>query len=336
MNKRIISAVAAAALVFSMSSAEARFGGFSHSSSHSSYHSSFGHSSSSGSTFGGGHSIGMSRSNVMSSVRNGGSSSSYRPSYSAAPAPSTTVVHHYYYGSTPSYAYGGHSTGALVGAAVAGGLVGYMLHRDSYGNVYYTNPSNPGIAYNAQGQAMQAIPQGNYQDVGVVGQQGYGSVQQPSSGHGLLYFLLALGLIGAAGAAYFIFRRGEADEKSVNYAPMKTPEEKLRDEKDRLFVEFQKHNCPSGIGFVRDNSDAIFFDAVKDMVMSGEDGKNVSVRRIESEVVDIDRDGTTYVASVRYRATVVEDDEQSEVDEVWHYKYINGMWKIAGIEETNE
>lgn len=321
-------------------------------------------STSSNKSLSGGTSLGMSRSSVTQSVRDGsykqtmpsnnttvagsnpGGSYSNSGSYSNGSSYSRSY-------STPSYGntYNppvvvnqGHSTGALVGAAVAGGLVGYMLHRDNSGNVYYTNPSQPGIAYGANGQQLGGVPNGNYQSVGVVGNDGQVAqmaapvvMQQAPAHSGIGWFWWLVIIAAVLTGLYFIFRQKKIEENpNVNFKMFKNPEEKIRDEKDNFFINFQKNNRPSQIGFIQSKSDPVFFEAVKDLVMQSSDSKNVSVKRLESELVDITQEGTTYIASVRYQAVVAEDGQNTDIDEVWHFKFLNNDWKLAGIEQVNE
>jgi hypothetical protein len=361
MNKKLLSSILALSVMLVNVPSEAAFGHSSSSSSHSysspSYSSPSRASSSTNYSRGGissGQSIGMSRSSVVSSVRDG----SYK---STMPSNNTTVAgrnpvnnynsgsnnyqpNHYNnypnnYASSYPMANQGHSTGALVGAAVAGGLVGYMLHTDNNGHSYYTNPSNPGVAYNQNGQVMNGIPQGSYQDAGMINgnqQPIYSSpmmAQQPaSSGLGWFWWLVIIAAI--MGVVYFMFRQKIIEESPVNFAIFKNPEEKIRDEKDQFFIDFQKNNRPSQLGFIKENSDLVFFEAIKDMVLSSQEDKVVSVRRLESELVNLEQEGTTYVASVRYVAEVVESGSTINVDEVWNFKYINNKWLLAGIEQV--
>lgn len=323
---------------------------------------------SSNKTFGAGQSLGMQRSDINRNVNNG----SYRNNL---PANNTTVAgannknynnnnnNNNYGNNGGSYNGGsynngsynngynqptvnrGHSTGALIGAAVAGGLVGYMLHRDNSGNTYYTNPSNPNVAYNANGQPIGAIPSGNYQSVGTV--DGNGQVvnsmqpniqtqpaypQQQKSSFSWFWFLLIVGLI--IGLIYF-FIKSKGKSKPM-FTPFKTPEVKLHDVKEQFFIDFQKNNRPSGLSFIFSKTDPMMHDELRDMLNQNSESKQVSVRSLEAKFLDIKEEGSTHIASVLYNADVVEDGKVFPVSQIWNFKYVNNEWILAGISSPDK
>jgi hypothetical protein len=358
MFKQIIVGVMSAGLLLSSVPSEAAFGRSSTASSSNSYRSSSSSSSARSSSAaapsasarsGGisqGSSIGMTRSNVTNSVRDG----SYKQNL---PANNSTVAGSgvsrnsgntyysnggggtYYSNEGRSYynqPYQGHSTGALVAAAGAGALAGYLLHRDSYGNAYYTNPNNPGVYYNPNGQVMSSVPAGVGGGTNVV-------YEQPSSGHGFIFFLLGVLLILLIiGVAVALFSKKKTDGEPAMSLFGKNPEEQLRDDADNFFRSFQKNNRPSQLEWVRQNSDEGFFEAVKDMVVQSPENKDVTVLQLEHELVDLTQEGTKYIGSIRYQARVREtvngEVTETPIDEVWHFIY-QGKWRLAGIEQVN-
>lgn len=336
------------------------------------------------SSLGKGQSIGMSRSSVAQSVRDGtnkapannttvagsnpsGSRNYTAPSYTA-PSYNRNYERRYdnTYSASPSYQQPrqGYGMGTVIGAAAAGALVGYLLHRDNSGNVYYTNPAQPGIAYDANGNRLGSVPYGNYQTMGTVNSNGTldtssvgtmsnnaalgAPVQQASptsSSSGFGWFLVVLLVLAALGAfVYFVFIRRPQTTTEKVYTPMNTdyrnPEEKLRDEAREMFVNFQKNNRPSQMSYIQSNSDPIFFDAIKDTVMESSDSREVKVKSVEAELVDLTQEGTKYIGSVHYRATLEENDNgnvtQTAVDQMWNYIYNGSKWVLAGIDIIND
>lgn len=373
--------------------------------SNSSSKSSSSSSSSSNKSISGGNSLGMTRSGVTESVRNGSYKQTMPSNNSSAAGSSSSKSQP----TTPySGSYGGNSSGnsgysnsgynsnynsssynrsynngprfgvgSLLGAAVAGGLVGYLLHTDSSGNSYFTNPANPGVAYNSSGQVMGSVPSGDYQAVGKVssegkvealnGQSQVSSVSNPvnysvkqNNDSGFSWFWILFALLVIIGAAYMLFGRNRNSLGNTGLPPLKpnnsfgtfnnldtgnsmknnslgkNPEAQLRDDKETFFLNFQKNNRPSKIDWIRNNTEDLFFDAVKDMVMESDDGRSVMVKKLEAQVVDITAEGSGYVASIYYQGLVYDNNEPTDIDEIWHFVYRNNQWRLAGIEQKND
>lgn len=293
-----------------------------------------------------GSSIGMSRSNVANSVKNG--------TYSA-PANGTTVA-----GSNPggysnnsgsysnnrSYNNGsynggynnggynntyqqpqGHSTGTVVGAAAAGALAGYAL--GSHNNNNGTTVVVPGGGYNApvvagnggyvsgNGAPVIVDNNGNYTTAPVAGAPMV-AVAPQSAGSGIASFIWTLiKIIVGLAILYFIVRliMGFFSRSNNSYSSgsspvfnTKTPEDEIRDMKENFFIQFQQNNRPSGLNHIRQNSTPVFYNAVEDMVREQSDTRSVKVRQIEAELVDLTQEGSRYIASVRYHAVVAEGE----------------------------
>lgn len=288
-------------------------------------------------TVSGGQSIGMSRSQVTQSVRDG----SYKK-----PAPSVNQASNGGYNSYPQQNHynppqvaqpprPGFGVGALAGAAVLGGVAGYMMNQDSHGKTYYTRPDNPGVMYDESGKVTGSNNNGVIAPV--MAGSSTGSNSSGGFGFGSFLFLVLLG-----GVAYFIYRKMKQDDTNgVNYMQttnssfsLGSTKDKILDMKDDFFVKFQENNRPSQISFIQENSDVLFFNEVKDIVNGADELRLVKVIRLESELVDLTKEGSTEIASVHYNADIEEEGSVTNVNEVWHFKYLNNKWKLAGIEQV--
>jgi hypothetical protein len=323
----------------------------------------------------GGQSLGMSRSAVANNVRSGnyaapangttvaGSNPGGNTYNRAAPSPS-------YNNSNPGYNSGynnggyaqpqpssGHSTGTVLGAAAVAGAAGYMLgnHNSQPSQPVIINNGTNGGGYNGGGVAP-SYNNGDYNGGGVAPAAGYnngnnaGYAAPVSSGFsfgGFIWSLIKL-LIGLI-VLYFIvrfimslFRQNQSATPTTNFGGSvfnsKTPEDEIRDIKEQFFTDFQKNNRPSGIDYIRSHSEPMFFDAVEQMVRESSDTRVVRVKQLEAELVDLTQEGTRYIASVRYKAHVVEgepgqDGVDTPINELWNFVYSNGTWKLAGIDQ---
>lgn len=327
-----------------------------------------------------GGAIGMTRSDVSNRVRNG---------TITAPANETTVAgknpggaYNYnnrtaasnsgsYYGGGSGYnnpapapqPSRGHSTGALIGAAAAGAIGGYMLNglmHNRDGSVYNGPGYNNGVpipGYNPntvpQGYNDNSVPQSYNNGYANPAPVTYAPVQRSSGGGSFIWSLLGLLLI--ASLIYFMWKtffskktfnngtnEGVGMFNSYSSAPVETksPEAELRDMKENLFSNFQKNNKPSGLNYIQQNSEPMFFDAIRDMVMEGSDSRTITIRSLEAQLVDITQDGSRFIGSVVYKGTVVETEVGGEpvatnINEMWNFVYTNGGWKVAGIEPLN-
>lgn len=340
-----------------------------------------------------GQSVGMTRSAVTESVRN----NTYKQTPAAAPAPRPVDNTYANRNQQPTNGYNGnyqnqpnnqgynnnygtnygnngfqnqprsYGMGTVIGAAAVGAMVGYMMHRDSNGNSYYTNPNNPNVAYDSNGNRMSSVPQGNFTQQGTVSSNGtitptasdsmsnnYAVNNAPaksSSGFGWIVFLLLIiaGLIGAA--IYFMNRRKPTAYEPSNatrnnafanapaFVPSHDPQSELESTAQQMFIDFQKNNRPSQIDVIESQSDPVFFEAIKDSVLEASDNKKVTIKSIEAEVVNVAQENGQLVGSVRYRGVINEANGQDlnkiTVDEVWHYVYRNNKWLLAGIEAVN-
>lgn len=295
-------------------------------------------------------SIGMTRSDVSNRVKNGTNSAPANETTVAGknPGGSNTSNNNYgnsnnNYSTTPRNNYSnsqvvpsqGHSTGALLGAAAAGAVGGYMLNglmHNRDGSVYNGNGYNNGVPVSGYNNGNVNNGNGGYNN---------GMVSSPSNNGtsfwwSLLGFLLVMVLLYAA-FAYFFGSKKNSNE-GVVMEDKKSPEAMLRDGKEQMFINFQKNNKPSGVSYIQSNSDSVFFEAIRDDVVNSSETRTVSVRSLEAKLEDITEEGSRFIGSVSYKGVIVEREEgqepvNTEINEMWNFIYNNGSWKLAGIEQ---
>lgn len=258
----------------------------------------------------------------------------------------------------------GYGTGTVVGAAAVGALAGYALgsHNstptaNNANNANYSNSAvngSPNNANNINGtSAVNGSPvamdsNGNYNTAPLA--------MAPTANSGfsigsLIWSLIKLivGVVILYIIVKVIMNFLNTRNKSDSFSPIsntgtttpiynnKTPEDEIRDMKEDFFIKFQDSNRPSGIDYIRQNSNTIFFNAIEDMVREQVESRIVKVRQLEAELVDITQDGSRYIASVKYHAVVSEGDkgnmQDTELKEMWNFVYENNRWVIAGIDQ---
>lgn len=255
----------------------------------------------------------------------------------------------------------GYGTGTVVGAAAVGALAGYALgsHNSTptANNANYSNSAvngSPNNANNINGtSAVNGSPvamdsNGNYNTAPLA--------MAPTANSGfsigsLIWSLIKLivGVVIVYIIVKVIMNFLNTRNKSDSFSPIsntgtttpiynnKTPEDEIRDMKEDFFIKFQDSNRPSGIDYIRQNSNTIFFNAIEDMVREQVESRIVKVRQLEAELVDITQDGSRYIASVKYHAVVSEGDkgnmQDTELKEMWNFVYENNRWVIAGIDQ---
>jgi hypothetical protein len=293
--------------------------------------------------FSNGQSVGMTRSDVTQSVRNGGSTRQYQTNtgqyvggpdyrYGQGQQQSGGMV----YAPQPNVVNQGHSTGTLVGAAVGGALLGHMMTGNgSHGSTTVIN--NGGVAGNGGGVAYD-----NGAGPVTYGQQGYTG---NSGGSGIGTFLMwVLVLSGLGALAFFVFRNfsGGAVSSSGGFASpvmrRKSEETELEDSKESMFLNFQKNNKPSGLSYIQSNCTEMMFSAIRDDVASGSDDHQVGVKSLECKVVDVTQEGSRLIGSVHYKGVLRETDGgetvETPVNEVWNFVHDGNRWMLAGIEQV--
>ena len=71
----------------------------------------------------------------------------------------------------------------------------------------------------------------------------------------------------------------------------------------------------------------------------GKAAQQTDVVEIDAEVLDVVREASREVVSVRYRGSIREDDGQAEsFEEIWHLvkpRDGNDGWRLAGIQQTH-
>lgn len=288
-----------------------------------------------------GQAVGMTRTDVTQSVKDG----SYKQNNTVTPTAPVNNNNANQGSAYPNSNYSnagqvpqssGYGMGTVLGAAAGGAMLGYMLHRDNNGNSYYTNPNNPNVAYDSNGHVLSSFP------------SGIAPSSAPSGGLGFFFWLIILMLIGAV--IYYFMRKNRlapANNYASNafsttpvFASISSPRTQLEDEAEKMFINFQKNNRPSQLSAIEAQSESVFFAAIKDSVMSASDTKEVTIKSIEAEVVDVSPKGSRLVGSVRYRAVIQEINgntlTKTTLDEVWHYIHNNSLWLLAGIEPVSD
>lgn len=359
MFKNIAACIISASLAFApVVTQAASFGKTSSSSSSPSKSSSSGSKSSGGISKG--QSVGMQRSQVTQSVRDG----SYKQKQQKQSTNTTSTAsnknrqyqdrdytasrrdrdYQYQREQRQPYQYQppvtqGHSDGALLGAAILGHAIGSSNNRSNT-----TTINNGGTNGHA---TTSSVPSGQSYDstpTSSVNPSGTGNYAPASSSGGMGWFWALLLALGTAAICYVLYRffmgSNKPETQTTSYAPIVSSKEKaeneLIDNKDDMFVNFQRNNKPSGIDYIQENSETLFFNAVRDSVVQSSDTREVRVVSLGSEVVNCEKEGSRLVASVHYKGKIVEtengDETSSDINEVWHFLYEGNVWKVAGIE----
>ena len=113
-----------------------------------------------------------------------------------------------------------------------------------------------------------------------------------------------------------------------------TARQVIENEKESLFINFQKNNRPSGLTYIKDHCVDYMFEAIKDDVFSAPESSKLIIKSISAEVIDYsDYDGVK-LATIQYSSVLSIDGELEEVEEFWHFKYNGWSWLLAGIEQV--
>ena len=236
---------------------------------------------------------------------------------------------------------GGFGMGSLAMAAFGGYMLNGMLHnRDGSlhsGAGYYNGAPIPGGQY---APPADYVPQPTVEQGGQYTQQApvqYAPVVPVDKGTSWFWIFVQIILVGLCiGLLVWIVRRVfiNKDNSPVDLTMFQKAETKLQNNKETFFINFQKSNKPSGIEYIKANTVDYLFESIQDDVLAGNDGARVVIKALEAEVIDIDDEGSKQVGSVHYQATIVTDGTSEEINEVWHYVYAGGVWKLAGIEQV--
>jgi hypothetical protein len=295
-----------------------------------------------------GSAVGMTRSDVGNRVTNGTNVAPGTVSSGSTYANSGTRYGGYA-PSAPTYAQPatqGHSTGALLGAAAAGAVGGYMLNglmHNRDGSVYSGNGYNNGVP--VQGYNNGAAP--------VVMDNGNGNYSAVPMGaapvvvhNGSSIWWSILGFLLVMLVLYFIWNLFFGSKKNSNEGvgmfnsnkSMGEMQAELEDAKQQMFINFQKNNKPSGLNYIQSNSDAVFFEGVQEDIKDASDTRTITVRSLDAKLAeDIVKEGNQYIGSVVYRGVVIEQEAgqapvSTNINEMWNFIYTPSGWKIAGIQ----
>lgn len=107
----------------------------------------------------------------------------------------------------------------------------------------------------------------------------------------------------------------------------------LENNKSKYFIDFQKNNRPSGLGYIERHCVDYFFEAIHEDVKAANEVSVIIVKSINATVIDVSQEGTHKVGTIRYNAVLSVDGEVETIDEFWHFVYDGWNWKLAGIEQ---
>lgn len=358
-SRRAFAAFAAATLLIGSLPVEARVGSSSSSSSSSrsssmssaSRPSSSIGSSASASRAGGGGSMGMSRPQVMNSVRStpspapsstnqyASSGSTYRQPTSAPEAPKKDL----------------NWVAPAAAGVAAGALATYALTRnDNSNHQNYANQPNSAPSGSHYGGGSGMPPEGSAQNLnagsGMANQLGgaalpsNNAVAPASSGFGFGGLLLVLLLVGAG---FLLFRRLRAADSTpgagattyaapVSKAYSDTTDTEALNQARQLFNELQDINNRADRTALRAVTTGEMFEALSADFVGRSEPSRTQVVQMDCAIVDDSYEGGRRVLSVQFEGLVREGDGAPEaVMEVWHFTKAAGeQWKVAGIEQV--
>jgi len=320
-------------------------------------------------------SSGVSRSSVTSSVRkpsvpsyrSGSSYSRPAPSYQPRTTYSNQNNYNRPYNSgynAPQQAYKPRSAMGDIGvgvASIAGGILAaeavMALVQSPSNPGMYTHPQYPGMTFNAQGVPQEAVPQPpatqntqQSQAAATAPVDAQPSVQQynqpayvqphvvtynqsPANDSGLFPFLgFVGGLLEIAGVCVILAGVGYGGYRGYKYI--------MRQKQLNGFtgmhndIDEKAYSLFKGVNENSDNREWLEKNTTKmpiDVVMC----QPSTVLQYEHEVVNVDQEAGEIVASVHYKATLLEQDKsETKVDQVWHFVWSIGGWKLQGVENV--
>lgn len=310
---------------------------------------------------GGGQSIGMQRSTVMSSVRSA-------PAPVQAPAPLASVARPSAQSipMAPSAAASVKKDRSWVAPALAGAAVGaaatYALSDHGTHQAppqYAPAPAQPQYApqqpqYMPQQQPQYAPQAGQGYNGGVQG--GYAApmaapamapaaaAPQSSSGFGFGTVLLLLALGGIGFVAYRLVTTKQGSTTSSGFKPVKSVAPVASGSSDfaatakQFFIDLQNLNNAGDMDALKLKTTPDIYEALAHDIHSRDAASTTSVVQLNAEVVDEMTEGARRIVSVRFIGLVSESPDRAPdaVDEVWHFVQESGdaRWKVAGIEQV--
>lgn len=307
---------------------------------------------------GGGQSIGMQRSTVMSSVRSA-------PAPVQAPAPLASVARPSAQSipMAPSAAASVKKDRSWVAPALAGAAVGaaatYAL--SDHGNhqapqQYAPAPAQPQYApqpqqYVPQPQQPQYAPQVGQGYTGGV-QGGYAApmtapavaAPQSSSGFGFGSLLVLLVLGGVGFMAYRMVTGNQSSKTSSGIKSATPVASAVSGSSDfavtakQFFIDLQNLNNAGDMDALKQKTTPDIYEALAHDIHTRTAASTTSVVQLNAEVVDETTEGSRRIVSVRFVGLVSESPNHAPdaVDEVWHFVQEAGdtRWKVAGIEQV--
>ena len=106
------------------------------------------------------------------------------------------------------------------------------------------------------------------------------------------------------------------------------------------FIRLQAANDAGNLDDLREFTTPEMFAELKTGLLGrGKAAQQTDVVEIDAEVLDVVREASREVVSVRYRGSIREDDGPAEsFEEIWHLvkpRDGNGGWRLAGIQQTH-
>lgn len=291
---------------------------------------------------GGGQSIGMQRSTVMSSVRSA-------PAPVQAPAPLASVARPSAQSipMAPSAAASVKKDRSWVAPALAGAAVGAAA---TYALSDHGNHQAPQQYAPAPAQPQYAPQVGQGYTGGVQG--GYAApmtapavaAPQSSSGFGFGSLLVLLVLGGVGFMAYRMVTGNQSSKTSSGIKSATPVASAVSGSSDfavtakQFFIDLQNLNNAGDMDALKQKTTPDIYEALAHDIHTRTAASTTSVVQLNAEVVDETTEGSRRIVSVRFIGLVSESPNHAPdaVDEVWHFVQEAGdtRWKVAGIEQV--
>jgi predicted lipid-binding transport protein (Tim44 family) len=143
-----------------------------------------------------------------------------------------------------------------------------------------------------------------------------------------------------------VFRQNSSDRANVYeprgssgtvsaYPPNFIPEEFLREAKVK-FIRMQTAYDQKNLADLQDfTAPEVFAEIKMQLDERGDEPNKTEVYNLDAELLDVSKQVDSMVASVRFTGSVKENDETSQLDEIWHFRqfYNNGPWVVGGLQQ---
>ncbi|WP_392538788.1 Tim44 domain-containing protein [Legionella sp. 227] len=128
---------------------------------------------------------------------------------------------------------------------------------------------------------------------------------------------------------------GYGDNGVAEYPAGFVPEAFLREAKvtfNRLQAAYDQKNLQDMSDFT---APEVFAEIKMQLDERGDAPNKTEVIRLDAELLDVSRQSNSLIASVRFTGTIKENDEPSQLDEIWHFRQFpnNPQWVVGGIQQ---